>query len=175
MESWNSNTLATWCEELTHWKRPWCWEKLKAWGEGNNRGWDGWMAHWLDGHEFEEAPGVGDGPGGLVCCSPWGHKELDTTEQLNWTEIPNTFERANKWDTSAIKHLHVYNKTIWSEKNKVQRGVYIVCYHLNRRQNEEICVCMYVYIWLFLQLKDKQETNKIGYVQGWRKLLWVIF
>ena len=40
---WNSNTLATWCEELTHWKRPWCWERLKA-GEGDNRGWDGWMA-----------------------------------------------------------------------------------------------------------------------------------
>ena len=42
--SWNSNTLATWCEELTHWKRPWCWERLKAGGEGDDRGWDGWMA-----------------------------------------------------------------------------------------------------------------------------------
>ena len=42
--SWNSNTLATWCEELTHWKRPWCWERLRAGGEGDNRGWDGWMA-----------------------------------------------------------------------------------------------------------------------------------
>ena len=36
--------LATWCEELTHWKRPWCWERLKAGGEGDDRGWDGWMA-----------------------------------------------------------------------------------------------------------------------------------
>ena len=47
--SWNSNTLATWCKELTHWKRPWCWERLKAGGEGEDRGWDGWMAsptHW---------------------------------------------------------------------------------------------------------------------------------
>ena len=42
--SWNSNTLATWCEELTHWKRPWCWERLKVGGEGDDRGWDGWMA-----------------------------------------------------------------------------------------------------------------------------------
>ena len=41
---WNSNPLATWCEELTHWKRPWCWERLKAGREGYNRGWDGWMA-----------------------------------------------------------------------------------------------------------------------------------
>ena len=44
----------------------------------------GWH-HWLYGHEFEQAPGV-DGLGSLVCCSPWGHKELDTTEWLNWTE-----------------------------------------------------------------------------------------
>ena len=41
--SWNSNTLATWCEELTHLKRPWCWERLKV-GEGDDRGWDSWMA-----------------------------------------------------------------------------------------------------------------------------------
>ena len=44
--------------------------------------------HQLDGHEFEQAPRVGDGQGSLVCCSPWGHKESDTTEQLNWTECP---------------------------------------------------------------------------------------
>ena len=42
--SWNSNTLATSCGELTHWKRPWCWEELGAGGEGDDRGWDGWMA-----------------------------------------------------------------------------------------------------------------------------------
>ena len=41
--SWGSNTLAPWCEELTLWKRPWCWERLKAGGEGDHRGWDGWM------------------------------------------------------------------------------------------------------------------------------------
>ena len=39
--SWSSNTLATWCEERTHWKRPWRWERLKAGGEGDDRGWDG--------------------------------------------------------------------------------------------------------------------------------------
>ena len=41
--SWNSNTLATWCEGLTHLKRHWCWERLKAGGKGDDRGWDGWM------------------------------------------------------------------------------------------------------------------------------------
>ena len=43
MLSWNSNTLATWCEELTPWKRPWCWERLEVGGEGDNKGWGGWM------------------------------------------------------------------------------------------------------------------------------------
>ena len=42
--SWNSSTLVTSCEELTHWKRPWCWKGLGAGGEGDDRGWDGWMA-----------------------------------------------------------------------------------------------------------------------------------
>ena len=41
---WNSNTLATWCEELTHLKRPWWWERLRAGGKGDDRGWDSWMA-----------------------------------------------------------------------------------------------------------------------------------
>ena len=45
-ESQHASTYSAkdWCEELTHWKRPWCWERLKAGGEGDDRGWDGWMA-----------------------------------------------------------------------------------------------------------------------------------
>ena len=46
----------------------------------------GWQ-HWLNALEFEQAPGVGNGQGGLACCSPWGHKELDMTEQLNRAEL----------------------------------------------------------------------------------------
>ena len=42
--SWSSNTLDIWCEGQTHWKRPWCWERLRAGGEGDDREWDGWMA-----------------------------------------------------------------------------------------------------------------------------------
>ena len=76
----NSNTLPTWCEELTHWKRSWCWERLKAGGEGDNRGWH----HWLDGHEFEQGPGVGDGQGSLACFSPWGQS---WTWLSDWIEL----------------------------------------------------------------------------------------
>ena len=63
------------------------WERLKAGGEGMSVdemvGWH----HWLDGHECEQGLGVVDGQGSLACCSPWGCKESDTTEQLNWTEL----------------------------------------------------------------------------------------
>ena len=81
--SWNSSTLATSCEELTHWKRLWCWESLKAEEKGMTEdqivGWH----HWLNGYEFEQAPGDGEGQGSLACCSPWGHKVYETTEWLN--------------------------------------------------------------------------------------------
>ena len=63
--------------------------KIEGWrrrGQQWMRWLDGWH-HWLDGHEYEQAPGVGDGQGSLACCSPWGHKESDMTEQLNWCSI----------------------------------------------------------------------------------------
>ena len=60
----------------------------------------GWH-HRHDGHEFEQAPGVGDGQGSLVCCSPWGRKELDTTEQLNWTELLPKSKEGQTPDTSV--------------------------------------------------------------------------
>ena len=44
--SWSSNTLSTWCQEPTHWKRPWCWQRLKVGGEGEDWGWNDWMASW---------------------------------------------------------------------------------------------------------------------------------
>ena len=68
----------------------------------------GWH-HWLNGHGFGWTPGVGDGQGGLACCSPWGRKESDTTERLNWTELRN---REGGKDSKLIKaatarHKHV--------------------------------------------------------------------
>ena len=87
--------LNTWCKELTFWKRPWCWEKLKVGEEGDDRGWDGWMASLNQLTESMDMSlsklEVGDGQGGLACYSPWGHKELDMTEQLNLTELKSLF------------------------------------------------------------------------------------
>ena len=61
----------------------------RDWGQEKNGTTEDEMAgwhHWLDGHEFEWAPGVGDGQGGLACCNSWGRKKSDTTDRLNWTE-----------------------------------------------------------------------------------------
>ena len=61
--------------QRTHMKRPWCWERLKAGGEGDNRGWDGWMASPSRWTWVWVGSGSGDGRGSLVCCSPWGHRK----------------------------------------------------------------------------------------------------
>ena len=104
--TWNSNTLATWCKEQTHWKRPQCWERLKVGGEGDNRGWDGWKASPM----WWTRVGVGDGQGSLVCCSPWGCKESNKTEELNWTDwqpINNVVIVSGEQRRDSAIHIHV--------------------------------------------------------------------
>ena len=95
--SWNSNTLATWCEELTHWKRPWFWESLKVGGKGDDRGWHGsmtsptrWTSVWVN-------LGVGDGQG------TWRAAVHGVAKSgLNWTE---KWLVAEGWDVPVIKEL----------------------------------------------------------------------
>ena len=92
--SWNSNTLATWYEELTHLKRPWCWERLRAGGEGDDRGWDGWMASltqwtwvWVNSGSWwwTGRPGVLWFMGSLRDRHDWA-------TELNWTELRRPFK-----------------------------------------------------------------------------------
>ena len=87
-QSWRySNTLATWCEELTSLKRPWCWEKLKAGREGDNRGWCGWMAPltqwtwvWVNSRRWRRIgkPGVLQSMGSQRVGHDWA-------TELNWS------------------------------------------------------------------------------------------
>ena len=85
----NSSTLATWCKELTHLKRAWCWERLKAGGEGDDREWDGWMASptqwtwvWVNSRSWwwTGKPGVLQSLGSQRVGHNWA-------TELNWTEL----------------------------------------------------------------------------------------
>ena len=79
--SWSSNIVATWWEELTHWKRPWCWERLRAGGEGDDRGWGGWMASPMDTSLRKLRELVKDREAGSAAAH--GAAEADTTEPLH--------------------------------------------------------------------------------------------
>ena len=78
----------------------------------DNRGWDGWMASQTWWTWFWVTPGVGDGQGGLACCDSWGHIELDTTEQLNWTELNNRsfvlLCAEHNWSQELNKNWSIY-------------------------------------------------------------------
>ena len=98
----NSNPLATWCEELTHWKRPWCWERLKAGGEGDDRGCDSWMASptrrtrvWASFRRWwrTRKPGVLQSMG----LQRVGH---DWATELNWTDAYKV--RGPQWKSSRL-------------------------------------------------------------------------
>ena len=68
-------------------EKPLMQERLKVGREGDDRGWDGWMASLTQWTWVWVSTKSCDGQGSLACCSPWGCKELDTTEWLNWTEL----------------------------------------------------------------------------------------
>ena len=87
------------------------WEYLN-WGQEEKGTTEDEMAgwhHWLDGHEFEWTPEVGDGQGGLACCNSWGRKESDTTERLKWTELKGMFllkKKKTVYTSQILKNIH---------------------------------------------------------------------
>ena len=98
---WNSSTLATSWEELTHWKRPWCWEGLGAGGEGDDRGWDGWMASptrwawvWVNSGSWWWT-----GRPGMLRLR--GSQRVGRPRLSHWTELN---EWMNEWMNSSLCH-----------------------------------------------------------------------
>jgi len=146
----NSNTLATWCEELTHLKRPWCWERLRAGGEGDDRGWDGWMASpiqwtwvWVDSGSWwwTGRPGVLQFMGSQRVRHDWA-------TELNWTylQVPETGMCAVLVGCHSAFHLH---KT-WFFRHSQECGAckFAECLRLLS------LFTLYVYLWFSQILWD---------------------
>ena len=95
-----AETPILWSSDAKNWltgKDP---DAGKDWGQEEKGTTEDEMAGWhhcLDGHGFGWTPGVGDGQGGLACCSSWGHKESDTTKRLNWTETKTIVQFRENW------------------------------------------------------------------------------
>ena len=144
--SWNSNILATSCEELTHWKRLWCWEGLGAGGEGGERGWDGWMASptrwtWVCVNSgswwWTGRPGVLR----FIGSQRVGH---DWATELNWTEVLQAISRWVKvYDRMCESYIQVLCCFIWGSWGPVIPGGLepIPC----RYQGLTILIVRYIY------------------------------
>ena len=138
---WSFNTLATWCEEPTRWKRPWCWERLKA-GEGDDRGWDGWMASliqwtwiWTNSGRLWRT-----GKSGVLQSS--GRKESDTTERLNSNNI--------------VSHtcFHIFCSKCWFWHIPFCSQVILGILSDNARLPSQVFLLIYTLWWTELQLNN---------------------
>ena len=123
-----AETALLWPPDVKNWlikKDPdagkdWRWEK-KGTTEDEMVGWH----HRLDGHEFEQALGVGDRQGSLVCCSTWGHKESDTTERLNWLTVRVVYMLKDEAEF-LLTPGHIIS---WSKKLKFLLSVWLLATH----------------------------------------------
>ena len=107
VEAVTPNTLAPWCEELTHLKRPWCWERLRAGGEGDDRGWAGWMASptqwtWV-----------------WANSGSWWWTESDMTERLDWAGLDWTGLECRGQSQGCTQHHLCRTAQVVSEVNTV--------------------------------------------------------
>ena len=105
----NSNSLAI---DVKNWlirKDP---DSGKDWRQEEKGMTEGERHHWLNAHEFEWTPRVGDGQGGLVCCDSWGRKESDTTERLNWTELNWNHPKAECPESFTCLFHNIINWTL---------------------------------------------------------------
>ena len=129
--SWNSNTLATWCEELAHFKRPWCWEGLGTGGKWDDKGWDGWMASptWWTWVWVSSGSWWWTGRPGVLWFTASQRVGHDWATEMNWTNwacqisqimglelrvhIKKEIVPICKWiKHKSIKNLNVKGKTI---------------------------------------------------------------
>ena len=127
--SWNSSILATWFKKVTQLKRSWCWERMKAGGEGDDRGWDGWMAPLTMEMCLSKLQEL------VIDREAWhaalhGAAELDMTEWLNWTELKQWHggkesqisHNFSQYVPGIWKCLETYTENNWTWRGKWTRG-----------------------------------------------------
>ena len=128
--SWNSNTLATSCEELTHWKRLWCWEGLEAGGEGDDRGWDGWRASltWWTWVWVNSGSWWWTGRPGVLRFMGSQRVRHDWATELNWTDIDlyssiceNYIELWWEHQSSTLKAVFKYMAHIFNYSHSIHQ------------------------------------------------------
>ena len=138
--SWNSNTLATWCKELTHLKRLWCWERLKAGGEGDDRGRDGWMASpaqwtwvWVNSANWQWTgkPGVPQSMGLQRVGQDWA-TELNSTDGVR--------------KCSSFILLQLVDQF---SQNHLLKRLSFLCYILPSFVKDKVSVGAWIYLWAF--------------------------
>ena len=149
--SWNFNTLATWCKELTHLKRPWCWERLRAGGEGDDRRWYGWMVSliqwtwvWVDSGSWWWT-----GRPGVLQFMELQRVRHDWATELNWIykriKLDPCISPLRKINLEWNEDLNVRLKTLKLLKENIGKMLLYMCFG------------NIFWIWL---LKLKQENEK---------------
>ena len=173
--SWNSNTLVTSCEELTHWKRPWCWEGLGAGGEGDDRGWDGWMASptcwtwvWVKSGSlwWTWRPGMLQFMGSQRVRHDWA-TELNWTEFIFWGLVLLIKKKRQelKWKEKETTHLYLSYENLQNLQCNINK-LNITLY------GKEL------HIWTLLEgwngLKSNKSINITYYIKPLRKKNYII-
>ena len=150
--SWNSSTLATSCKELTHWKRLWCWEGLGARGEGDDRGWDGWMASltrwtWVSVNSgrwwWTGRPGVLLFMGSQRVGHDWATDLIwSDLKQVGWGILLGQIMFPSKSFVFYCKPFMLYWKpfslfSALSHSFKAMNTEWIICLHVEKRKGEK--------------------------------------
>ena len=152
--SWNSSTLATSCEELTHWKRLWCWEGFAAGEEGDDRGWDGWMASpsWWIWVWVNSGSWWWTGRSGVLRFMGLQRVGHNWATKLNWTEmmVKNTIFLSNsprikkKKKTPTLKTCNNFGSYLWIVFGFMSHGSIILDVWIHRIA----CMCREVCMWM---------------------------
>ena len=140
MLNWSSSIVVQWCSQMTHWKSPLCWERLRAEGEEDVRGWDAWWHCPCNEHELGQTSGDDEGEGGLLCCSPWGCRVRHDWETKQWQQQQN-IHTMEYYSTIKRNDIRSFVETWMDLENVIQSEV-------SQKEKNKYCILIHIYgIW----------------------------